>query len=156
MTPFAATNGTRFFGGFQDYNQNGIPRIITARLAPTVSAGHGQAEDVLRHLSAGVARPIRSASGTSNNNTTVESFIRDRNGVPILQHAKRPHRDRAFRGDAGRRQSRAGAASTHLMQAFSLKSETGGEFDFDFSGTSYNFLRDFSQNATSYGPASER
>ena len=37
------------------------------------------------------------------------------------------------------------------MQALSFKSDTKGVFDFDFSGTSYNFLRDYNNTAKAYG-----
>jgi iron complex outermembrane recepter protein len=151
MTPFAPTNGTRFFGGFQDNNQNGNPRIITGSAgADRVTQDMGKLK-----MSYDIAPLVRATYtvGVWNleNNTTIQSFIRDRNGVPIYNTQSGRIAIGPFAVTPGGVNPGWGG-STHLMQAFSLKRDTGGEFDFDFSGTSYNFLRDFSQNATSYGP----
>lgn len=43
------------------------------------------------------------------------------------------------------------ATSTHLLQSLSLAKKDGGVFDFEFVGTSYNFLRDYSHQAVRYG-----
>jgi len=45
------------------------------------------------------------------------------------------------------------ATATHLMQVFTVKKNEGGVFDFDVTGLSYNFLRDYSHNATRFGIA---
>lgn len=149
LTPFQAP-GTRFFGGFQDFNQNGVPRII----AGAAGADFTQQDMAKLKMSYDIAPLVRATYTVGvwnlNSSTTVESYIRDRNGFPIY------NTQNGRLGIGGFAISPGGvnpgwAGSTHLMQAFSLKRDTGGEFDFDFSGTSYNFLRDFSQSYTSYG-----
>jgi iron complex outermembrane receptor protein len=45
----------------------------------------------------------------------------------------------------------AHANASHLMQAASLVKKDGGVFDFDITGTSYNFLRDYRHAAVRYG-----
>lgn len=42
------------------------------------------------------------------------------------------------------------ANATHLMQVFTVKKNDGGVFDFDVTGLSYNFLRDYRHNATRF------
>ncbi len=44
----------------------------------------------------------------------------------------------------------AHATSQHLMQVFTVKKKDGGAFDFDITGISYNFLRDYRINAERY------
>ncbi len=151
MTPVTgANNGTRFFGGYQDFNQNGVPRIITgAAGADFVQQDMGKLK-----MSYDIGPLVRATYTVGvwnlSNSTTVESFIYDRNGVPIYNTQNGNARIGNFLVTPGGVNPGWGGA-THLMQAFSLKRDTGGEFDFDFSGTSYNYLRDFSNGYASYG-----
>lgn len=150
LTPFAPTSGTRFFGGYQDFNQNGIPRIITG----AAGADFQQQDMAKLKVSYDIAPLLRATYtlGVWNleNKTTVQSFIYDRNGVPIYNTQSGRVAIGPFAVTPGGVNPGWGG-STHLMQAISLKRDTGGVFDFDLSATSYNFLRDYSQNATSYG-----
>lgn len=150
MTPFAPRNGTRFFGGYQDFNQNGVPRIITG----AAGADFQQQDMAKLKMSYDIAPLLRATYtlGVWNleNKTTVQSFIYDRNGVPIYNTQSGRVAIGSFAVTPGGVNPGWGG-STHLMQALSLKRDTGGVFDFDLSATSYNFLRDYSQNATSYG-----
>ncbi len=144
------TGGTRFFGGFEQNNQNGNPTIITAAAgADRTSQDTGKLK-----VSYDIAPLVRATYtvGVWNlqNNTTVQSFIYDKNGVPIYNTQNGNISIGPYNVTPGGVNPGWGG-STHLMQAFSLKRDTGGVFDFDFSGTSYNYLRDFSQSATSYG-----
>lgn len=150
LTPFAPTSGTRFFGGFQDFNQNGNPRIITgAAGADRVTTDMAKMK-VSYDLSPVVRATYTLGVWNLENNTTVQSFIRDRNGLPIYNTQSGRVAIGPFAVTPGGVNPGWGA-STHLMQAFSLKRDTGGVFDFDLSATSYNFLRDVSLNAQSYG-----
>jgi iron complex outermembrane receptor protein len=151
LTPVTQNaNGTRFFGGYADYNQNGVPRIITA----SAGADYVQQDMAKLKMSYDIAPLVRATytigAWNLNNSTTVESFIRDRNGVPIYNTQTGRIRIGDFLVTPGGVNPGWGG-STHLMQAFQLKRDTGGVFDFDFSGTSYNFLRDYSSGYTSYG-----
>ena len=141
----------RFFGGFQDFDQQGRPRIITAarrrRLCPN-GFGEGQSlYDILPLLRA----KYQVGFWTLNNTTTVESFINDRNGVPIYNTQSGRVQIGPYSVTPGGVNPGHGAAN-HLMQALELRQDTGGVFDFDLSATSFNFLRDFTNNAQSYGP----
>jgi iron complex outermembrane receptor protein len=152
LTPAGNGSGTRFFGGYQDFNQNGVPRIITG------AAGADLAEQDMAKLkmSYDIAPLVRATYTVGvwdlSNRTTVQSFIYDRNGVPIYNTQTQNGNVQigSFLVSPGGVNPGFGGA-THLMQAFSLKRDTGGEFDFDFSGTSYNYLRDFSNGYASYG-----
>ncbi|HEY8162304.1 MAG TPA: TonB-dependent receptor [Methylocystis sp.] len=150
MSPAGNGSGTRFFGGYQDFNQNGVPRIITG------AAGADLAEQDMAKLkmSYDIAPLVRATYTVGvwdlSNRTTVQSFIYDRNGVPIYNTQNGNVQIGSFLVSPGGVNPGFGGA-THLMQAFSLKRDTGGEFDFDFSGTSYNYLRDFSNGYASYG-----
>jgi iron complex outermembrane receptor protein len=150
LTPAGNGSGTRFFGGYQDFNQNGVPRIITG------AAGADLAEQDMGKLkmSYDIAPLVRATYTVGvwdlSNRTTVQSFIYDRNGVPIYNTQNGNVQIGSFLVSPGGVNPGFGGA-THLMQAFSLKRDTGGEFDFDFSGTSYNYLRDFSNGYASYG-----
>ncbi|KAF2989057.1 TonB-dependent receptor [Methylocystis sp. MJC1] len=150
MTPFAPRNGTRFYGGYQDFNQNGVPRIITG----AAGADFQQQDMAKLKMSYDIAPLLRATYtlGVWNleDKTSVQSFIYDRNGVPIYNTQSGFIAIGPFAVQPGGVNPGWGG-STHLMQALSLKRDTGGVFDFDLSATSYNFLRDYSQNATSYG-----
>ena len=148
LTP---NTGSAFFGGHQDFDQQGRPRIITH----AAGADHVQTDMAKFKVSYDIAPLVRAkyqlGFWSLNNDTTVESFIRDRNGVPIYNTQSGRVLLGPFSVTPGGVNPGHGAAS-HLMQAFELRRDTGGEFDFDFSATSYNFLRDFTNNAQSYGP----
>ena len=82
--------------------------------------------------------------GAWNNSTdgNVESYLRDRNGVPV--YAGRVNiAGRTYNLDAP---SLALAPTkndiTHTMQGLSVKSHTGGVFDWELSGSLYDYSRD--------------
>lgn len=144
------TTGTRFFGGHVDYNQDGRPRVITG----AAGADHVQSDMAKFKVSYDIAPLVRAKYQVGfwalNNDTTVQSFINDRNGLPIYNTQNGRIQLGNFSVTPGGVNPGHGAAS-HLMQAFELRRDTGGVFDFDFSATSYNFLRDFTNNAQSFG-----
>lgn len=144
------TRGTLFTGGHFDFNQEGFPRVITA----SAGADHVQSHMAKFKVSYDIAPLVRAKYQVGfwnlNNDTTVQSFINDRNGLPIYNTQNGRVQLGNFSITPGGVNPGHGGAS-HLMQALSLKSETGGVFDFDLSATSYNFLRDFSNGAASYG-----
>lgn len=141
----------RFFGGHVDFNQEGVPRVITH----AAGADHVQTDMAKFKISYDIAPLLRAkyqlGFWSLNNDTTVESFIRDRNGVPIYNTQSGRIQLGPYFVTPGGVNPGHGAAS-HVMQALEVRQETGGVFDFDLSASSYNFVRDFTNNAQSYGP----
>ena len=115
LTP--GTGNTRFFGGHQDFDQQGRPRIITH----AAGADYVQTDMAKFKVSYDIAPLVRAkyqlGFWSLNNDTTVESFIRDRNGVPIYNTQNgRIQIGPAFSVTPGGVNPGHGAAS-HLMQA---------------------------------------
>lgn len=143
--------GTPVFGGVLDFNQEGLPGLYSG----ATGAEHVQSHMAKVKLSYDIAPLVRAkySVGLWNLNTDayVQSFIYDKNGVPIYDTQN------GLLKVGGSFVSRPGginpqhSGATHLMQALELKSDTGGVFDFDLSLTSYNFLREFDNRAQSYG-----
>jgi len=143
-------NGTRFTGGYFDFNQEGFPRIITASAGSDHVESHMGKVKVSYDIAPLVRAKYQIGFWSLNDDTTVQSFIYDRNGAPIYNTQNGRVQIGGFGVTPGGVNPGHGGAS-HLMQAFELKRDTGGVFDFDFSASSYNFLRDFTNNAQSYG-----
>ena len=149
ITP--GTAGTPVFGGVLGFNQEGLPSLYSG----ATGAEHVQSHMAKIKLSYDIAPLVRARYqvGFWNLNTDayVQTFVSDKNGVPIYDTQN------GLLGVGGRFQSRPGGinpahgGASHLMQALELRSDTGGQFDFDLSLTSYNFLRDFDNRAQSYG-----
>jgi iron complex outermembrane receptor protein len=148
LTPGA---GAAFSGGYQDFDQQGRPRIITN----SAGADYLQTDLAKVKVSYDIAPLVRAkyqvGFWTLNDTTSVESYIRDRNGMPIYNTQTGRVKLGPFSVTPGGVNPGHGAAN-HLMQAFELRQDTGGVFDYDLSATSFNFLRDFTNNAQSYGP----
>jgi iron complex outermembrane receptor protein len=143
--------GTPVFGGVLGFNQEGVPSLYSG----ATGAEHVQSHMAKFKVSYDIAPLVRAKYqvGFWNLNTDqyVQSFINDKNGVPIYDTQN------GFLRVGNNFRSRPGGinpahdGASHLMQALELKSDTGGVFDFDLSATSYNFLRDFDNRAQSYG-----
>lgn len=142
--------GTPFFGGFFGYNQEGRPRIIT---------GGDSADHVQQHLakfkvSYDITPDIRAKYQVGfwnlSSGTSAQTFVNDRNGVPIYNTINGRLGIGPFAFSPGAINPGRGGAD-HLMQAIEVRRDTGGVFDFGLSATSYNFLRDFQNNAQSFG-----
>ncbi|MEI6714982.1 MAG: TonB-dependent receptor [Verrucomicrobiota bacterium] len=67
-------------------------------------------------------------------NSTVQTYLNDATGEPT------------FGGVAGFASGNYSLRQTHLSNAFSLKTNTGGHFDWDFSVSNYVYLRDIQRN----------
>jgi iron complex outermembrane receptor protein len=147
---FQINTGTRFTGGHFDYNQEGMPRVITS----ATNAEHVQSHMAKVKLSYDIAplTRLKYQAGFWNlyNANSVQPFIYDRNGVPIYNTQNGRIQLGPWAMTPGGVNPSQGGAS-HLMQALELRRDSGGVLDFDLSLTSYNFLRDYSNGATSYG-----
>jgi iron complex outermembrane receptor protein len=149
ITP--GTAGTPVFGGVLGFNQEGLPSLYSG----ATGAEHVQSHMAKVKLSYDVLPLVRAKYqvGFWNLNTDayVQTFVSDKNGVPIYDTQN------GLLRVGGNFQARPGGinpahdGASHLMQALELRSDTGGEFDFDLSLSSYNFLRDFDNRAQSFG-----
>ncbi|MGD9545598.1 MAG: TonB-dependent receptor [Methylocystis sp.] len=142
--------GTPVFGGVLGFNQEGLPGLYSG----ATGAEHVQSHMAKVKLSYDIAPLVRAkySVGLWNLNTDayVQTFVYDKNGVPIYNNQNGLLKVGNFVSRPGGINP-AHDGATHLMQALELRSDTGGVFDFDLSMTSYNFLRDFDNRAQSYG-----
>ena len=159
---FAPSNaGTPFFGGEYGYNQFGFPRMLLG-----ATGIQHNVQDLgkvkLAYDVAPLTRVIYQA-GFWNNllDTDVQSNIRDLNGNPIYNTQSgnlsyypantgvNPRQGLGIQRFGAMNPAHGG--SQHLMQSLQFKRDTGGEFDFDLSASTYNYLRDFNNSARAYG-----
>jgi iron complex outermembrane recepter protein len=141
------------YGGYFNFNQNGLYRVTTG----ANSIEHTVQDLGKVKLSYDVAPQTRLIyqAGFWNNNfdRSVQSFIYDRNGVPLFnsQSGNLQVSPTSSFNIAQTGMNPSHGSSQNLMQAIQLKRDSGETFDVDFSLTSYNYLREFNNTATSYG-----
>jgi iron complex outermembrane receptor protein len=141
--------GTPILGGYLDFDQNGNPRFV---------GGANQADHSQQHMAKlkldyeflpRTHATYQAGFWSLVDDTAPTTYIRDSNGVPIYNTQNGnvqvgtkfyPFTVNPSHGNAA-----------HLMQALSLKSDTKGVFDFDISGTSYDFLHDHNHTARRFG-----
>lgn len=146
------TGGVPFFGGYQDFNMYGVPRVITG----SAGAVH-QLQDLAKvRMSYDFTDKDRieymGGFWTQMSDTNSEAWITTLNGVPIYntQGNNTLLQVGPFTNAAGASRP-AHAGAQHAMNALTIKRDSGGVFDYDFTLTSYNYLRDFSNQSTNYG-----
>ncbi|WP_051948696.1 TonB-dependent receptor [Methylosinus sp. PW1] len=142
-------SGTPIFGGYADIDQAGNPRFVGGANQADHSQQHMGKIKLDYELAPKIHAAYQLGFWSLIDDTTPTTYIRDANGVPIYNtqngnvqvgNAVFPFTVNPSHGNA-----------SHLMQALSLKSDTKGVFDFDISGTSYNYLRDYNNTARAYG-----
>ncbi len=158
------TQGPQFFGGNSFTNVYGYPGVVTAATSITHTV-----QDLAKvKMSYDVANDTRvyvqSAFWNNMQDSNVQSFIKDKNGIPIYNTQS---------GDVQIWDGRAGpgypnsapaglsvtpggvnpghAGSQHIMNSLQLNRDSGKELDYDLSVSQYNYLRDFSNTAAGYG-----
>jgi iron complex outermembrane receptor protein len=160
FNPFGNTTGPAFFGGEYGFQQNGFPRILTG-----ATGIQRNVQDLGKVKLAYDVAPLtrltyQGAFWNNDLNTSVESYIRDRNGNPIYNTqtgSLEYYQPGSTNPARGLSVTRFGAMnpsvgeSQHLMQSLQFKRDTGGLLDFDLSVSSYNYLRDFNNSARAYG-----
>ena len=146
------TGGTPFFGGYQDYNMYGVPRIITG----SNGAIH-QTQDLAKVRMSYDFTPkdrfeVMSGYWTQVQDANSQSYVTTAAGVPIYNTSSSssklqvgPFTDSPGANNPGH------YGAQHVMNAVTLKRDTGGVFDYDFTLTSYNYLRDFTNLNNQYG-----
>lgn len=156
LTPTTGTAGPRFYGGSFDFDPRGYPRINTGASAIT----HTVQDQIKLKTSYDVAPLTRVyyQAGFWNNvqDESSMTFIKDVNGMPIYNTQSSRIQVPGSTGTGGFSVQPGGNNPSHghsqqLMQAIQLKRDSGGEFDYDASVTSYNYLRDYANQAYAYG-----
>ena len=150
LTP--GSGGVPFFGGYSDYNMYGVPRIITG----SNGAIH-QTQDLAKVRMSYDFTPkdrfeVMSGFWTQVQDANSQSYITTAAGVPIYNTStsKTTLQSGPFTSAPGANNPGHYGAQ-HTMNAVTLKRDTGGVFDYDFTLTSYNYLRDFTNLANQYG-----
>ncbi|WP_246659940.1 MULTISPECIES: TonB-dependent receptor [Methylosinus] len=142
-------SGTPILGGFADVDQAGNPRFVGGANQADHSQQHMAKIKLDYELAPKIHATYQLGFWSLIDDTFPTTYIRDANGVPIYNtqngnvqvgNAVFPFTVNPSHGNA-----------SHLMQALSLKSDTKGVFDFDISGSSYNYLRDYNNTARAYG-----
>ena len=146
------SSGIPFFGGYSDYNMYGVPRIITG----SNGAIH-QTQDLAKvRMSYDITPKDRveymGGFWTQVQDANSQSYITTTNGVPIYntQGTSSAIKVGPFTEAPGA--SNPGHyGAQHAMNALTIKRDSGGVLDYDFTLTSYNYLRDFTNLTTQYG-----
>jgi iron complex outermembrane receptor protein len=143
-----------FWGGYQDYNMYGVPRVITG------SAGAiSQTQDLAKVRMSYDVTPLDRVEymggyWTQVQDSSTQSYVSTINGVPIYNTQSTSGTSALkvgpFTNSPGANNP-AHAGSQHAMNALTFKRDSGGLFDYDMTLTSYNYLRDFTNTATQYG-----
>ena len=152
------TMGPQFFGGAYQTNSYGYGSVWTAAtgIAHTV-------QDLGKIKMSYDIEPetrVYYQAGFWNNmvDTNVQSFITDTRGVPIYNtqsgdvefwRTSNPAQGGVSSTPGGVNPGHAG--SQHLMQSIQLKRDSGKEFDYEATVSTYNYLRDFSNSTLAYG-----
>lgn len=132
-----------------DLGPDGRPRLITGTFANDHTRQHlGKAKLVYEFAPSTSATYVAGLwNNVSDYGTT--TYLKNAGGFPVFNAPGQVSVGGLNFGLTGLNPGHENA--THLMQAVSIKRDTGGAFDFDVVGTSYNFLRDFSHFANAYG-----
>ena len=140
------------FGGYQDYNMYGVPRVITGSNGAVT-----QTQDLAKVRMSYDITPkdrVEMMSGywTQQQDLNSQSYVTTTNGVPIYntQGTTSALKVGPFTNTEGAL-TPGHYGSQHVMNALTMKRDSGGKFDYDFTLTSYNYLRDFANSAQQYG-----
>jgi iron complex outermembrane receptor protein len=158
------TQGPQFSGGNFLWNQYGFPGMVTAATSITHTVQDLGKVKASYDIDKDTRVYVQSAFWNNMQDSNVQSFIRDRNGVPIYNTQSGDVQIWGPRVGPGGTNSAPGgysvtpggvnpghAGSQHIMNTLQLKRDSGKEFDYDISVSQYNYLRDFSNSANAYG-----
>lgn len=157
-TASAAATGTVVTGANFDADGKNVARTVfgatstdhTIQDTVKFKAAFDVTEDIVASYTAGLWR--------NTSYTGVESYLRRANGATFYSNAA----DCRFSIASGAKwlnynacQNPGSSENTHLLQAVSIRSNTGGVFDFDASVSAYHYLTDDGRAATKYGYAQD-
>jgi len=145
----AGAAGAPSLGGFIDLDQAGNPRFVGGANQADHNEQHMTKVKLDYEILPKVHANYQVGFWSLVDNTYPTSYITDKNGVQIYntQSGNIQIGNAAFPFTVNPQHANA----SHLMQGLSLKSDTRGIFDFDLSGSSYNYLRDYTMSAKAYG-----
>ena len=143
-----------FWGGYQDFNMYGVPRVITGSVGAI-----SQTQDLAKARMSYDITPLdrieyMGGYWTQVQDANSQSWASTINGVPIYNTQSTSGNSALKVGpftDSTGANNPAHYSAQHAMNALTLKRDSGGKFDYDFTLTSYNYLRDFTNTATQYG-----
>lgn len=138
-------------GGF-DLDPQGKLRLITGTFAEDHTRQHLGKAKFVYELAPSVRATYLAGLWTNLSDYQFTSLLKNAAGFPIFNTVGGQQITAGglyFNAPAGFNPGHANSA--HLMQALSVKRDTGGVFDFDIVGTSYNFLRENSHFQNAYG-----
>lgn len=141
--------GPNVFGGFVDIDHNGLPRFVGGANGRDHNQQHMGKVKLDYELAPNVHATYQAGFWSMISDSTPTSYIRDRNGVPLFNTQSGSINVGAWNFPYINNPSHANAS--HLMQGLSLKSDTKGVFDYDLSFSTYNYLRDYNNQAARYG-----
>ena len=147
------TLGTPVAGGFFDTDTLGRPRFTSGASGRNHNQHHLGKVRLDYEFAPNVHVNYMAGLWSLASESEVTLFVRDRNGVPIFNAPNRHLRVGGVNFFMPFGPNPFIVNQDHLNQALSIKRNTGGEFDFDVVGTSYNFLRDASNTASTFGLA---
>lgn len=138
-------------GGVADLDPQGRPRIVTGTFVQDDTRQQLAKGKFVYELAPGMRATYLTGLWTNLSDYGFDSFLRNAAGFPVYNTPNQQQiamGDLTFNAPAGFSPGHANA--THLMQALSVKRETG-VFDFEIVGTGYDFLRDNSNFQSAYG-----
>ncbi len=143
--------GTTVTGAYRDLDQNGAPRVVTG----AYSIDHTVQDNGKLKLAYDFSPTLRATYTLglwqNTSDTAAQTYLRDVNGNPYYNTPTGQ-----YVSIGGQRYTVSGvnpghSESEHLMQAFSLKSNTGGEWDGEALVSTYHYDKDMSRTAANVG-----
>jgi iron complex outermembrane receptor protein len=151
VNPTLATGGTPVTGGFLDFDPSGKPRLVAALTSRDHSQQHMGKIKLDYEIAPNFHAKYQVGLWSFVSDVSVTPFLRRAdNGAVFYNSSDNRVQIGPWRFDLPATNP-SHANADHLMQALSLEKKDGGVFDFDITGTSYNFLRDYRNQAVRYG-----
>jgi iron complex outermembrane recepter protein len=151
-TSAAGKNLIDGYGGVLAPDPSGTPYNLVAGGA---GADHSQQHmgkfKIAYDLAPGVRAKYQIGFWSLVDDTFVDPYLTTKDGVPIYNLGKNTLIGGALGAYSISGLNPTHSNASHLMQSAELKSDTGGVFDYDLVATQYNYLRDYTNSATSYG-----
>jgi len=148
----SGAGGTPVTGAYTDKDQNGATRVVTGAYSIDHTVQDNAKLKVAYDFSPTVRATYSLGYWQNNSDTSVQSYLRDASGNTIYNTASGSYvringqRYTVFGGlNPGK------AESEHWMQGLSVKSNTGGQWDWDVALSAYDYNRDIARSASNYG-----
>lgn len=149
-TSASGAAATPVSGAYVDKDANGNARIVTGGYG----IDHTVQDNAKLKLAYDITRNLRATYTfgiwLNKSDTSVETFLKDGAGNPVYnaEPVTLPGSAQKYKITG---LNPGQAESEHRMHAFGLKTDTRGEWDWDVALGSYNYEKDVSRSASSYG-----